>query len=304
MNVIGGTLIINELLIQTFGGLPQLFGSFLPYTGDRLYAVQETMYLLIYLACFMIPVAFFRLFSIGYEMQPMRLQPKANRDTALLIVAGMGVISAAAVLNSILFSWADYSVLYGSEELDKPFKLLIAFVSTALVPAVCEEFLFRGCVLSNMLPYGKATAVFGSALMFSLMHANYPQYLYTFCAGIVLGLLYTETGSVWPGMFLHLFNNFLSVIYEYLDSAGDLETAYRIYVSVDAVLMIAGAAAVAVLIFRARGRVSPDYTGACPTFVGKPDRGPVKSIMAPMVIAFTALSVFLATIVLMYTFIY
>ena len=44
--------------------------------------------------------------------------------------------------------------------------LLLAFCS---VPALCEEFLFRGCILSNLLPYGKTTAILASAVLFSMI---------------------------------------------------------------------------------------------------------------------------------------
>lgn len=304
MNTIGITLIVNQLLIQTLGAVPQLLTTFVwTEKSDLQYTAYEVLYLLIYLFSFMVPVALFAILNRKYERQPMRLGIRATADTPLLIFAGMGAISSIAIVSNMLFSWADFSSLYGQPELDRPYKLLIAFVSTALVPAVCEEFLFRGCVLSNMLPYGKTTAIIGSSLMFALMHGNFPQFLYTFCAGIVLAIAYTETGSVWPGMLLHLFNNFTSILFEYFETSGDVVTANRIMSALDAVLVFAGVVCIVPLIFRRKGRVPGSYTGAVPTYTRDPEAGPVKRILAPAVIAFMCLSLTFASFVLLMAFI-
>ena len=45
-----------------------------------------------------------------------------------------------------------------------------------------------------------------------MMHQNAEQLLYTFAAGIVLGLVYEMTGSIWCSTVLHVVNNFVSVV--------------------------------------------------------------------------------------------
>ena len=81
-----------------------------------------------------------------------------------------------------------------------------------MVPGFCEEFLFRGAILSNLLPFGRSNAILISSLMFALMHQNPSQLFYTFVAGILLGTVYERTGSIWNSTILHVFNNLISVI--------------------------------------------------------------------------------------------
>ena len=92
----------------------------------------------------------------------------------------------------------------------KLYELILDFIVVCLVPGFCEEFLFRGAILSNCLPFGKGKAILISALLFSLMHRNPAQILYTFVAGILLGIIYVKTKSIWNCVILHTVNNFVS----------------------------------------------------------------------------------------------
>ena len=67
-------------------------------------------------------------------------------------------------------------------------------------------------VCSSLLPYGKASAIIISATLFSIMHANIEQLLYTFVAGIFLALIYVESKNIVYPMLLHFLNNGKSVL--------------------------------------------------------------------------------------------
>ena len=222
--------------------------------ADSSFFIYSTLSIIVYLFSFMFPVALFRLFNKGRKNEPMRLAVKLPGDTPLIILAVIPVILACAYVNSFLMSPFDFSPLYESEPIDTALKLMFSFVSTALVPGFCEEFLFRGCVLSNLLPYGKTTAIVGSAVLFSLMHGNPAQTFYTCAAGIALGLVYVETGSIWPGTFIHLFNNYNSVIEEFIcDKYGDFGNTVCRWM--DLSLFFIGAVALVWLVIRKKGRV-------------------------------------------------
>ena len=222
--------------------------------ADTSFFISSTLSIIVYLFSFMFPVALFRLFNKGRKTEPMRLAVKLPGETPLIILAAIPVILACAYVNSFLMSPFDFSPLYESEPTDTALKLVFSFVSTALVPGFCEEFLFRGCVLSNLLPYGKTTAIVGSAVLFALMHGNPAQTFYTCAAGIALGLVYVETGSIWPGTFIHLFNNYNSVIQEFIcDKYGEFGNTVCTWM--DLSLFFIGAMAVVWLVIQKNGKV-------------------------------------------------
>jgi ABC-type Fe3+ transport system permease subunit len=61
-----------------------------------------------------------------------------------------------------------------------------------------------------------------SAFLFAAMHQNIDQFFYAFAGGIVLGLLRVRTGSLFPSMIVHFFNNLLSVVLDYSEQHGGL----------------------------------------------------------------------------------
>ncbi len=80
----------------------------------------------------------------------------------------------------------------------------------AVLPALCEELLCRGFILSGlrnvMSPRG---AVVLCALLFALLHFDPARIPFTFCAGLALSWVTLETGSLLPAVVMHFVYNFL-----------------------------------------------------------------------------------------------
>lgn len=95
-------------------------------------------------------------------------------------------------------------------------ELVLSVLTLCVLPAVGEELLFRGALQGLMRPCGSAAAVFGPALLFALLHMNLSQGITAFLCGIFLGWLTERTGSVLPGMMLHLINNCIAFADIYL----------------------------------------------------------------------------------------
>ncbi len=83
----------------------------------------------------------------------------------------------------------------------------------ALTPAVCEEGLFRGFVLSSLHRYSTAWAIALSAILFGLMHVltsnvlAIERFLPSTFMGLLLAWIALRTGSIWPGVLLHALHN-------------------------------------------------------------------------------------------------
>jgi sodium transport system permease protein len=85
----------------------------------------------------------------------------------------------------------------------------------ALIPAICEEFAFRGFILSGLEHHHRTrSAILLSALMFGFDHVLLSMYQQLFNAtllGIVLGLLAVRSRSILPGLVFHFLNNAFGV---------------------------------------------------------------------------------------------
>lgn len=115
----------------------------------------------------------------------------------------------------------------------------------AVLPAFAEEFLMRGVVLnaaSRKRDYSYAILI--TAGMFSLMHGNPIQTVHQFLLGAVLAYVVLVSKSLWAGIFLHFFNNFLSLTLEYPyeaimknTSLGSMHVGYRYLIWIVAILL-------------------------------------------------------------------
>jgi ABC-2 type transport system permease protein/sodium transport system permease protein len=85
-------------------------------------------------------------------------------------------------------------------------------VVLAIMPAVCEELLFRGVLLSGLASSsGRWTAIVVSAAVFGVFHFVLFKFVATAALGVVLGFLCVQSRSIVPGMMVHLLHNGLLV---------------------------------------------------------------------------------------------
>ena len=103
--------------------------------------------------------------------------------------------------------------------------LLVSFLNLCLVPALLEEIFFRGALQGLLRPCGSAAAIFGPALLFALLHLDLAQGITAFVCGVFLGWLTERTGSILPGMLLHLINNTIAFSVAYLQLYASREVA-------------------------------------------------------------------------------
>ncbi len=90
---------------------------------------------------------------------------------------------------------------------------IITLIQVCLLAPVLEEILMRGFLLGGWsIVYGKPAALLISSLVFALLHFNMVQTLSAFFCGVVLGLLYLHTESLFCCILAHAGYNFISYI--------------------------------------------------------------------------------------------
>lgn len=92
--------------------------------------------------------------------------------------------------------------------------LMLTVFHIAVVPAFCEELLFRGYILRNfqrsMVPWA---AILLSGIIFGLFHVRFTQFIPLATLGVLLAWLTITTRSIWPAVIAHFVNNAGSVIF-------------------------------------------------------------------------------------------
>ena len=90
---------------------------------------------------------------------------------------------------------------------------ITSLIQVCVFAPIIEEILMRGAVLGGLKnSYGCVTALLISAMLFACLHFNMVQTLSAFVCGIVLGLLYIKTSSVFCCMIAHSGYNLISYI--------------------------------------------------------------------------------------------
>lgn len=115
----------------------------------------------------------------------------------------------------------------------------------AVLGPILEEMLFRGAITKVLLKaYSPTKAILISGLIFGVFHLNPVQIVGGCLSGFLFAWLYYRTGSLFPGILIHILNNSLSVYltrtYPKIDNTSELlgEPTYLICLIVSVLLFI------------------------------------------------------------------
>jgi uncharacterized protein len=173
--------------------------------------------------------AFFANFKAGNYLgfRPVA-KPQHIAMAIVAILSGLYFVGLLAQINKAIpmpQSWinteTDYAVLTKSLLTMQGLPdLLWNLIIIALLPAVCEELLFRGCIQNILIQqlgkhrYWIAIVITGT--IFGLIHGQMQTVLPRIFLGIVLGLIYFYSNSIYTSIIAHFFNNGLQVVLTYL----------------------------------------------------------------------------------------
>ncbi len=151
----------------------------------------------------------------------------------------------------------------------------------ALVPAICEEVIFRGIIFSGLKRgIGSLWAIILSSLLFALIHQKINQFIYPFILGVVVATIMNKTNNIFYTILLHFFNNLTTVTIQYLLNIGALNLNFEVgavYVIVALILaLVVAVIFVLFYFFYLRKKEfaktkdeGEDFIGIEPIFIGK-----------------------------------
>ncbi len=117
-----------------------------------------------------------------------------------------------------------------------------ALLVIAVLPAICEEALFRGVIFNSVnQSIGSIPAIFIVGFCFSLFHGSPEQTVYQFIAGCLFAFIAMRSGSILPSMVMHFLNNGVIIV---LAAAGCFDEAGELIISStgNIILMVISAA--------------------------------------------------------------
>lgn len=179
--------------------------------------------------------------------------PKSGMLFVLGVFAGLGLCLAGnsvTTLFSVSLELFGVTFFSGSEDMAIPTSfagVLIYILSTAVMPALFEEFAFRGVVMQPLRKYGDWFAILMSAFCFAIVHANMVQIPFAFIAGVSLGYFCIKTKSIWTSVAIHFFNNLISVLFSVYFEKYPNASVLIYYIATSALIVIG---VTAMIVFR------------------------------------------------------
>ena len=151
---------------------------------------------------------------------------RATTRRWLVIGAGMGVVAFVVKGFAVLL----YTWLTGDEQTPQSifvagatggvWTMVAATFFLGVVTPIGEEFLFRGVLTTALLRYGALIGVVGGAVLFALFHGMNIVFPAALVAGLVAGEVFRRSGSIWPGVMVHVMFNLPTIPVMVLASAA------------------------------------------------------------------------------------
>ena len=234
-----GTALVCSLILQVIGvTVLQAMGKYDLFQSSFMFQHAANI-IIVDLVSLIVPFFVMSLFLKDRYITPVvPLKKVGFLKGASWVAIGLAICLGANVLTNFvieLFKQFGYELTqYDSLKPNHPLECVLLVFSTAVAPAICEEFAMRCTALGALRKHGKAFAVVAVSIVFGLLHGNVIQFVFAFTIGLILGYVTIVTDSVLPAMFIHGFNNGLSVVQDIVKYAADKDAS----TTVTAVLMV------------------------------------------------------------------
>ena len=233
-SVYGMSLYVLELTMSLLFAYLGFRGSFYLYV---------TASVILSVCCILLPSVFLAYGTCGFKKCfGNNSEGIGKGNTVLLVCFGLGACMSLNFLVSMLSLFLPFfhtqGISYSGSDIGSTVLLIFGF---AVVPAVCEEFAFRGTLFSLLSDYGSGCGVFISAAFFGMVHSGPSAMLFAFLSGIVFGFVRKCSGKILPSVIVHFCNNAIAVITSSMGSIFGEGVSGMVFIIVSAasfVLMI------------------------------------------------------------------
>lgn len=234
----------NSVISSWLAGNPDMYNR---YLNDEMFAV--TVGMLNTSFCVFAPFAL--VYCILRKQKNIEELPFGAAcdayNAVLLVFIGLGFCYIANIVTSYMtifasaFGIESYMANYTPPVArEGALSLGVQILGYAVLPALFEEFAYRGVIMQSLRRYGDWFAILMSSFLFGLMHGNLVQVPFAFMVGVLLGYCTVASGTMWVGIAIHFGNNLISTLQSvFADRYGE-QTGFAFASSVMSALMFFG----------------------------------------------------------------
>lgn len=171
--------------------------------------------IVIQILVFVMPTLFYsRLTSLSFSK---KLNLRLFSPTKIVLIVGLlgvmifGSLTVSVLWSTLIGSAADGGIPSSAASSIYSMNPLYVIPAFCVVPAVCEEFVFRGVLLCEYSTYGPLAAISITSVLFAMSHFSFTELPTRIFCGIILAAALYMTRSLFAPMLLHLANNLVSV---------------------------------------------------------------------------------------------
>lgn len=247
---------LNALILWLIAAAGLLFSSLLSLWIDpALSGLNPHLQLLVYDLLYYLPFIALPVFLLARRTQELYLAYRPNpislSDTiriALLALLGVFFVNDLSILWCIPLQKLGFDVFSSSiPSAANTTELALCMLYTAVLPGICEEFLFRGVIFPAFEAESSRRGMFLSAVFFMLLHGSITGAPIQFILGVILAALVFWTDSIYAGLIYHTVHNAASILLQYIQdhAAIGAETSSQ---TTDLLTAIGGAGGLAALL--------------------------------------------------------
>jgi len=234
-------------------------GKYITYNNTE-YQPDKFFILVIisHICVFILPAVFYiKLKGAGYSKKLKLSLPNPNY-ISLAVYIFFTLIFGVTLINSLVAYLSGFTLSVGGASVDtggNPVYGAGVLLSFIILPAVCEEFVFRGVLSAEYEKYGAVCAAVITSIAFSLSHFSlvlFPSYL--FAAIIFYGLAKVTNCVIFP-VILHAGYNFYNIyIWDKLANVLKFEQNRFMFIFLTAVIFM-------ISVYLVFGRIENIYYG-------------------------------------------
>jgi uncharacterized protein len=186
----------------------------------------------------LVPVLFYIMANNLDIKTVLRINKFEIKHAGLIVIMSVPAYFVAVMLNTVLIFFLQYIGEIPNQQIPVPqntAELITGLLIIGLTPAICEEMLHRGVMLSAYEKRGSLKAVVITAVFFGLFHFDVSNFLGPVFLGLLIGYYVIRTNSIFAGVLAHFLNNTISELLQFF--FRDIVKPERITVSVEEVLV-------------------------------------------------------------------